>query len=324
MFDHRIALRLGYKGADPRSGGTCHAWFRRDRSTSPLVVTAGHFNRALIIVRPSNFHEFQTKIPNVRFSELFGIDDIIEEIKTSVIYPFHHPQDFVRLGIAPPRGILVYGPPGVGKTMLCCALAAEAGINFMLVESSQVRSKVVGESEKNIARMFAQAKANSPCILFIDQIDILIPKRGTSVTSENTGDRIVTGFLTEMDGFFSKTSAQTDPQIDVLVVAATNRPDVIDPAILRPGRLDEHVCIPAPDVKQRTQILRGLCTRMPIALTLDEIEQLAADMDGCSGADLDNLCREAALISIRENMANDKPPQQRPASQQTNFLAEHD
>jgi SpoVK/Ycf46/Vps4 family AAA+-type ATPase len=129
-----------------------------------------HFKYALSIVKPSNLNEFSSKIPDITFGDLFGIDDIIQEIKTSVIQPFHHPENYIELGISPPKGILVHGPTGVGKTMLCSALASEAGVNFMLVESSQIRSKVVGESEKGIAKLFAQARANSPCILFIDQV----------------------------------------------------------------------------------------------------------------------------------------------------------
>lgn len=154
------------------------------------------FKEALTIVKPSNLNEFATKPSNISFSDIYGLDKVIQEIKTSVIQPFHHPEQYMALGIDPPKGILIHGPTGVGKTMLCSALAAEAGVNFMLVESSQIRSKIVGESEKGIAKLFAQARANSPCILFIDQIDMLLPKRGTSQSSENTSDRIVTGFLT--------------------------------------------------------------------------------------------------------------------------------
>lgn len=132
------------------------------------------FLNALKIVKPSNLNEFASKIPDISFSDLFGIDDIIQEIKTSVIQPFKHPERYLELGISPPKGILVHGPTGVGKTMLCSALAAEAGVNFMLVESSQIRSKVVGESEKGIAKLFAQARANAPCILFIDQVGYII------------------------------------------------------------------------------------------------------------------------------------------------------
>jgi SpoVK/Ycf46/Vps4 family AAA+-type ATPase len=133
-------------------------------------ITFAHFKHALTIVKPSNLNEFSSKIPDITFNDLYGIDDIIQEIKNSVIQPFHHPEKYIELGISPPKGILLHGPTGVGKTMLCSALASEAGVNFMLVESSQIRSKVVGESEKGIAKLFSQARANSPCILFIDQV----------------------------------------------------------------------------------------------------------------------------------------------------------
>ncbi|KAI8647240.1 P-loop containing nucleoside triphosphate hydrolase protein [Parasitella parasitica] len=218
---------------------------------------------ALTIVKPSNLNEFSSKIPDITFKDLFGIDDIIQEIKTSVIQPFHNPDKYIELGISPPKGILLHGPTGVGKTMLCSALASEAGVNFMLVESSQIRSKVVGESEKGIAKLFSQARANSPCILFIDQIDMLLPKRGTSLSSENTSDRIVTGFLTEMD--------------------ATNRIETIDPAVLRPGRFDEHIYIPLPNDKQRLQIIQGISSRMPIDLNSHQLDDLVKRTSNWSG-----------------------------------------
>jgi SpoVK/Ycf46/Vps4 family AAA+-type ATPase len=129
-----------------------------------------HFIKALTIVKPSNLNEYSSKIPDITFNDIYGIQDIIEEIKTSVIQPFQHPENYIELGISPPKGILLYGPTGVGKTMLCSALASEAGVNFMLIESSQIRSKIIGESEKGIAKLFSQARANSPCILFIDQV----------------------------------------------------------------------------------------------------------------------------------------------------------
>ncbi|KAI9264680.1 P-loop containing nucleoside triphosphate hydrolase protein [Helicostylum pulchrum] len=262
------------------------------------------FTQVLKTVKPSNLNEFASKIPDVTFSDLFGIDDIIQEIKTSVIQPFRHPESYLALGISPPKGILIHGPTGVGKTMLCSALAAEAGVNFMLVESSQIRSKVIGESEKGIAKLFSQARANSPCILFIDQIDMLLPKRGTSNSSENTSDRIVTGFLTEMDGLLTKTSKSA--QIDLLVVAATNRIDSIDPAVLRPGRFDEHILIPLPDDKQRSDIVKGISSRMPIVLSDIELDQLVQRTKNWSGAELDNLFREAAMVCLRENVNNIK------------------
>ncbi|KAF9982701.1 hypothetical protein BGZ65_002578 [Modicella reniformis] len=245
------------------------------------VIDYGYFDQALKTIRPSGMGEFQSKIPTVTFRDLYGIQDTIEDLRMSIIEPFHNPGKYIEMGISPPRGLLIHGPPGIGKTMLCCALAEELGINFMLVESSQIRSKVVGESEQNIARMFAQAKANAPCILFIDQIDVLAPSRGSTHTSENSGDRIVTGLLT-----------------------ATNRPEIIDSAILRPGRLDQIVHIPIPDQRTRQAILKGYASKMPIRISAEEMLQLANNTEGYSGADLENLCREAALICLREDIKN--------------------
>ncbi|KAF9205368.1 hypothetical protein BGZ49_004131 [Haplosporangium sp. Z 27] len=267
------------------------------------TIDYSYFAQALKSIRPSGMGEFLSKIPSVTFNDLFGIQDAIADLKVSIIEPFHNPGKYIEMGIAPPRGLLVHGPPGVGKTMLCCALAEELGINFMLVESSQIRSKVVGESEQNIARMFAQAKSNAPCILFIDQIDVLAPSRGSTHTTENSGDRIVTGLLTEMDGFFSGGSGK-GAQVDVLVLAATNRPEVIDSAILRPGRLDQIVHIPVPDDKARRSILEGYTSKMPLKISTEEMQQLAQSTEGYSGADLENLCREAALICLREDIKN--------------------
>ncbi|KAG0375608.1 hypothetical protein BGX24_008872 [Mortierella sp. AD032] len=271
---------------------------------STSVVDMLSFDLALKTIRPSGMGEFLSKIPTVTFNDLYGIQDAIADLKVSIIEPFHNPGKYIDLGISPPRGVIVHGPPGVGKTMLCCALAEELGINFMLVESSQIRSKVVGESEHNIARMFAQAKANAPCILFIDQIDVLAPSRGSTNTSENSGDRIVTGLLTEMDGFFTGGGAGKSAQVDVLVLAATNRPEVIDSAILRPGRLDQIIHIPVPNQKTRQAILEGYMNKMPMRVTSEETQLLSQATEGYSGADLENLCREAALICLRQDITN--------------------
>ncbi|KAG0011385.1 hypothetical protein BGZ80_000724 [Entomortierella chlamydospora] len=272
-------------------------------TASDKIIDFSYFAQALKTIRPSGMGEFLSKIPTVTFNDLFGIQDAIADLKVSIIEPFHNPGKYIDMGIAPPRGLLVHGPPGVGKTMLCCALAEELGINFMLVESSQIRSKVVGESEQNIAKMFAQAKSNAPCILFIDQIDVLAPSRGSTHTTENSGDRIVTGLLTEMDGFFSGSSGK-GAEVDVLVLAATNRPEVIDSAILRPGRLDQIVHIPVPDEKARQSILEGYTSKMPLRISPEEMRELAKSTEGYSGADLENLCREAALICLREDITN--------------------
>ncbi|KAI8086733.1 P-loop containing nucleoside triphosphate hydrolase protein [Halteromyces radiatus] len=282
-------------------------------SKQKSIVQWEHVEKALSVVHPSNMNAFTNRVPSVRFSDLYGIDDVIEDIKTSVIYPFKHPEHYLQLGISPPRGIMLHGPTGTGKTMLCSALALESGVNFVFVESTQLRSKIVGESEKNIAAMFAHARSNAPCILFIDQIDMLLPMRGTGSSSENTSDRIVTGFLTEMDGLLTKdnnnnnTNMESSAQMDVLVVAATNRLHAVDSAVLRPGRFDEHIQLSIPTQDQRFAILRGLSSKMPLELTDLELKTLASThTQGWSGAELDNLLRESAMICLRENVTNDK------------------
>ncbi|KAL1918848.1 uncharacterized protein VTP21DRAFT_2870 [Calcarisporiella thermophila] len=270
-------------------------------SSHKSTIAYSDFDNALQSIRPSALSEFHVPIPPVRFKNLYGVKSIIEDLQASVVRPFEHPEHFLSMGIAPPRGVLVYGPPGVGKTMLCCALAAETGLNFMHVEASQIRSKIVGESERNIAKMFAAAKGSAPSILFIDQIDVLAPRRGTSTTSENTSDRIVTGILTEMDGFFTD-----NQEVNVLLIAASNRPQMIDPALLRPGRLDIHVYMGPPDAQQRLEIFQGIASTMPLQLDDKQMRWWAEKTEGCSGADIENLCREAALLALRESIQEDK------------------
>jgi len=278
---------------------------KQEAQQQETVAQLQHFESALQYIKPSNFNENQTKIPDIRFTDLYGIDDAIHDLKVSVINPFRDRSEYIKLGINPPRGVLIHGPPGVGKTALCCALGAELGINFMLVEGSQVRSKIVGESEKNVANMFAKARDNSPCILFIDQIDALVPRRGISSSSENTSDRIVTGFLTEMDGFFTK-SSPGDPSSDVLIIAATSRFEAIDPAILRPGRIDEHIYLQTPGKEQRKLILQGVSRNIPMDICQEDFDKLADELGGWTGSDINNLCREAALVALRENIDSQK------------------
>ncbi|ORX61322.1 AAA-domain-containing protein [Hesseltinella vesiculosa] len=232
----------------------------------------------LAAARPSGLSAFASPAPNVQFCDIYGMDTVIRDIKASVITPFQRPEQYIALGITAPKGILLHGPPGTGKTMICCALAREAGVNYIFVESTQLRSKVVGESEKSIANLFSHARSNSPCILFIDQIDILVPKRGSRSTSENTGDRIVTGFLT-----------------------ATNRIEVIDEAVLRPGRFDEHIQIQLPDQHQRKAIIQGLTKKIPLEMSPEQLDEMVTQSRGWAGADLENILREAAMENLRQD-----------------------
>ncbi|KAJ1983949.1 hypothetical protein H4R34_000961 [Dimargaris verticillata] len=270
-------------------------------------ISLADFEASLRVVKPSGLAEFNNKIPAVDFNDIYGLDTIIEQLKNALIRPFEHPKVYQQLGIQPPAGLLLHGPPGVGKTMMCSAIATASRLNCILIEGSQIRSKYVGESEKMIAQLFAQARQNAPCLLVIDQLDILAPRRGTSQTSENTSERIVTSFLTEMDGFNTDHNVT---QRNVLLIATSNRPHAIDPALLRPGRFDEHLHIPLPSHQQRLSITQGLMKRMPLALDEQYVESLVARTANCSSADLVNLFQEAALISLRVDITHTKITQE--------------
>jgi len=262
------------------------------------------FNKAIKETRPAGLVAYMNKNNEIRFSDLYGLDEAINSLKASVIYPIHCPEDFKIFNISPPKGILIYGPPGVGKTSICCALAYETGFNLITIEGSSIRSKVVGESEKTISKLFTTARENSPCIILIDQIENLVSKRGASNTSENSGDRIIASFLTEMDGIHSKKSIGYS-KTEILIIGATSHPDKLDSAILRPGRLDELIYIPPPNKNARKSILKGKLDNMQHSLSLEEIDVLSDKTEYFSGnycADLDNLCREAALISLRNDI----------------------
>ena len=257
-----------------------------------LVVTDKDFQEALKIVRPSAMREILVEIPNVKWSQVGGLEDTRQRIIEAVEWPLKHPNAFKNLGIRPPRGILLYGPPGCGKTMLAKAVANESEANFILIKGPELLNKFVGESEKGIRKIFEKARQLTPAIIFFDEIDALVPRRGGSDNSGVT-ERVVNTLLAEMDGL--------EELRDVIVIGATNRPDILDPALLRPGRFDRIILVSVPEEESRLKILNINTKDMPIAPDVD-IQKLAKETMLFTGADLENLCREAGILALREDM----------------------
>ncbi|KAI8998424.1 P-loop containing nucleoside triphosphate hydrolase protein [Gaertneriomyces semiglobifer] len=280
----------------------CHAVvvYWNTLNPRPPTITLSDFQHALTLIRPASLGDLTSSIPKTSFMDLFGLEAAIQRIQLTVLKPFSDQGYYRSFGIGPPKGVLIYGPSGVGKSLLSYAIVHESGFNCVHVDGPKIRSRVVGESEQNIARIFAQARAAAPCILLIDNIDTVVPARGSDLTSENTGERIVTSFLTEMDGLFSK--AVEDIGRQVFIVATTNRRGHIDPAILRPGRLDEHIHIPIPDNEARRDIFKGCLQKMPHSITAQDLDDFVTATVGYTGADIENVCREAAFNTLRKDL----------------------
>ncbi len=257
-----------------------------------LVVKKEDFEHALRVVEPSGMREVLVEIPKVKWEDIGGLEEVKQKLKEMVEWPLKHPEAFKRLGIKPPKGILLYGPPGCGKTLLAKAVANESGANFISVKGPEVLTMWVGESERKIRELFKRAKQVAPSIIFFDEIDALAPKRGVYYGTRVT-ETIVSQLLTEISGL--------EELKDVVIIAATNRPDLIDPALLRPGRIDRLVLVPAPDEKGRLEILKVHTRNMPLDKDVD-LKELAKKTEGFSGADLEALCREAAMNALREDI----------------------
>ncbi|RLF09333.1 MAG: AAA family ATPase, partial [Thermoprotei archaeon] len=255
-----------------------------------LKVTKQDFMDALKDVQPSALREVYVEVPEVRWSDIGGLEEVKRMLQETVEWPIKHPDYFEQMGIEPPKGILLYGPPGTGKTLLAKAVATEAEANFIGVKGPEIMSKWVGESERAIREIFRKARQAAPCVVFFDEIDAIAPRRGMA-GEVGVSERVVNQLLTEMDGLITLRG--------VVVMAATNRPDIIDPALLRPGRFDKVVYIPPPDRNARLQIFRVHTRRMPLAEDVD-LAALADKTEGYSGADIAAVCREAALIALRE------------------------
>jgi transitional endoplasmic reticulum ATPase len=263
-----------------------------------LSVTRDHFQAALKRVQPSAMREVMVQMPDVRWGDVGGMGDAIRKLKEGVELPLKDPDAFRRLGIRPAKGFLLYGPPGTGKTLLAKAVAREAEANFISTKSSDLLSKWYGESEAQISRLFARARQVAPCIIFIDELDSLVPARGQGGAGEpQVTERVVNTLLAEMDGIEEMQS--------VVVIGATNRPLLIDPALMRPGRLDELVYVSVPDTAGRRHILNIHTQKMPLAKDVD-LDALSNRTEKFTGADLEDLVRRAGLAALRESLKTKK------------------
>ena len=258
-----------------------------------LQVTKEDFENALKMVEPSAMREVLVEVPNVRWDDVGDLEGAKQELREAVEWPLKYPDSFKRMGIEPPRGILLYGPPGTGKTLLARAVATESEANFISVKGPEILSKWVGESERAVREIFRKARMAAPAIVFFDEIDAVVPRRGSGIGDAHVTERVISQLLTEMDGL--------EKLENVVVIAATNRPDLIDPALLRPGRFDRLVLVPAPDKKARLEIFKIHTRNMPLAKDVD-LETLAAETEGYVGADIAALCREAAMLALRKDI----------------------
>lgn len=256
-----------------------------------LSVRHEDFLEALKVVRPSAMREVLVETPNISWDLVGGLSNIKQELSEAVEWPLKYPDNFERMGIRPSRGILLYGPPGTGKTLLAKAVATEAEANFIQVKGPSLLSMWVGKSEEGVRKIFERARQVSPCVIFFDEIDALAGKRGAEAGAKVT-ERVLNQLLAEMDGL--------EDLDDVIVIGATNRPDMLDPALLRPGRFDKILLADAPDEKSREGILKIHARKMPLAKNVD-LKDIAKKTIGYTGADLEALAREAAMLSLRES-----------------------
>ncbi|GLJ08512.1 hypothetical protein SUGI_0090240 [Cryptomeria japonica] len=261
--------------------------------TSLLKITMDDFERAKMKVRPSAMREVILEIPKVRWSDIGGQAEVKQQLKEAVEWPQKHQHAFLRIGVHPPSGVLMFGPPGCSKTLMARAVASESGLNFLAVKGPELLSKWVGESEKAVRSLFAKARAASPSIIFFDEIDGLAVAREQGSDGVSVGDRVMTQLLVEMDGL--------SPRVGVTVIAATNRPDKIDAALLRPGRFDRLVYVGPPNQADREEIFDIHMRKMPCACDVRNPE-LASLTDGYTGADISAVCHEAAIAALEENI----------------------
>jgi transitional endoplasmic reticulum ATPase len=279
-----------------------------------LEITMDNFLEALKEIEPSAIREVFVEVPDVRWSDVGGLEDIKQELKEAIEWPLKYPDVFKKANTNPSKGILLYGKPGTGKTLLAKAVANESGVNFISIKGPQLISRYVGESERGVREIFKKAKHAAPTILFLDEIDSLVPRRGSSSTDAHVTERVISQFLTEMDGI--------EELKGVVVLAATNRLDLVDPALLRSGRFDLLFELPAPDEQTRMEIFRIHTKHKPLSEEVD-LKELAKQTDGRTGSDIEFIARKASMFAIREYIENGPPSEKVRADRQLKVSKQH-
>ena len=259
-----------------------------------LCVTNEHFKFAQGHTNPSSLRETVVEIPNVTWDDIGGLEDTKKDLQEMILYPIEHPDKFQKFGMNPSKGVLFYGPPGCGKTLLAKAVANECSSNFISVKGPELLTMWFGESEGNVREVFDKARAASPCVLFFDELDSVGVQRGSGSGGSGAGDRVLNQLLTEMDGAGSKKN--------LFFIGATNMPHILDEALIRPGRLDQLIYIPLPDQGSRVNIIKAVLRKSPVAGNIS-MDFLASKCEGFSGADMTELCQRATKAAIRESIA---------------------
>lgn len=264
-----------------------------------IVVTNDDFKSALKEIQPSALREVLVQVPNVKWDDVGGLDDVKQELKEAVEWPLKHPEKFEKFGVRPPKGTLLYGVPGTGKTLLAKAVASESEANFISIKGPELLSKWVGESEQGVREVFRKAKQTAPTVIFFDEIDSIASTRSANDSDSGVTKRVVNQLLTEMDGL--------EELEDVAIIAATNRPDILDAGLMRPGRFDRHIKVDLPNEDARLSIFKVHTEDMPLADDVS-LEKLAKQTDGYVGADIESVCREAAMLTLRNNLDAENVP----------------
>merc|ERR1712147_583844 len=277
-----------------------------------MAVTQDHFTSAQGQCNPSSLRETVVEVPNIKWDAIGGLEQTKRELQEMILYPIEHPEKFEKFGMHPSRGVLFYGPPGCGKTLLAKAVANECQANFISIKGPELLTMWFGESEANVREVFDKARSSAPCVLFFDELDSIASARGSSSgDAGGAGDRVINQILTEMDGVGARKQ--------VYIVGATNRPDILDPAITRPGRLDQMVYIPLPDQPSRMSIINATLRKAPVSPLIDR-NLLADKTNGFSGADLTEICSRAARFAVKDAIAAEEAERQKMDPEHPNYI----